>query len=119
MANKTGYNEEELIEIKGASIKLLPEEREVILVMNDRERKWEASVSSPTYMKKFERQGWKCVRTEYYRDGEVCTKFFEAPSEKSISVGKYERPKRQMSEEQIRKMQEGKKKKKTSLRDLK
>lgn len=87
----------------GGNSKLTPEEREVVLVMDDKDRKWKASCSSPTYMRKFEKQGWKCVREEYYRDGTVCTKFYEAPC-KSISIGRYERPKRVMSDEQKEKM---------------
>ena len=51
------------------------------------------------------------VTVEYYRDGTVCTKFYEAPC-KSISIGKYERPKRVMSEEQIEKMQKARAKSK-------
>ena len=58
-----------------------------------------------------EKQGWKCTTTEYYKDGTVCTKFYEAPC-KSISIGKYERPKRNMSEEQIEKMQKAREKSK-------
>lgn len=111
---KTGYNENEIleeVETNRNCAKLLPEEREIILIMDDRDRKWKASCSSPTYMRKFEKQGWKCTRTEYYRDGTVCTKFYEAPC-KSISIGKYERPKRVMSEEQIEKMQKARKKSK-------
>jgi hypothetical protein len=79
--------------------------------MDDRDRKWKASCSSPTYMKKFEKQGWKCTKTEYYKDGTVCTKFYEAPC-KSVSIGKFERPKRQgyvLSDEQKEKMKEGRK----------
>ena len=111
---KTGYNESEFTEnINKTSYRLLPEEREVILIMDDRDRKWQASCSSPTYMKKFEKQGWKCTRTEYYKDGTVCTKFYEAPC-KSISIGKYERPKRKMSEEQIKKMQQARSKTKNA-----
>ena len=109
---KTGYNESEFTEnINKTSYRLLPEEREVILIMDDRDRKWQASCSSPTYMKKFEKQGWKCIKTEYYKDGIVCTKFYEAPC-KSISIGKYERPKRNISEEQIEKMQKARAKSK-------
>ena len=109
---KTGYNESEFTEnINKTSYRLLPEEREVILIMDDRDRKWQASCSSPTYMKKFEKQGWKCVRTEYYKDGTVCTKIYEAPC-KSISIGKYERPKRNMSEEQKEKMRQAREKSK-------
>ena len=109
---KTGYNESEFTENTNKTLyRLLPEEREIILIMDDRDRKWQASCSSPTYMKKFERQGWKCVRTEYYKDGTVCTKFYEAPC-KSISIGKYERPKRVMSEEQIEKMRQAREKSK-------
>ena len=111
---KTGYNTNESdanISYGCASAKLLPEEREVVLVMDDKDRVWKASCSSPTYMRKFEKQGWKCVRTEYYKDGTVCTKFYEAPC-KSISIGKYERPKRNISEEQIEKMQKARAKSK-------
>ena len=109
---KTGYNESEFTEnTNKTSYRLLPEEREGILIMDDRDRKWQASCSSPTYMKKFEKQGWKCVRTEYYKDGTVCTKFYEAPC-KSISIGKYERPKRNMSEEQKEKIRQAREKSK-------
>ncbi|MDL2302745.1 hypothetical protein LJC58_10420 [Lachnospiraceae bacterium OttesenSCG-928-D06] len=101
MSKKTGYipTQDDTNE-SNIKTKLLSEEREIVLVMNDRERKWEASVSSPTYMKKFIKQGWKCTHVSHYKDGTVCTMFFEAPSEKSISIGKYERPKRHMTEEQ-------------------
>ena len=110
---KTGYNENAILEVDANKncAKLLPEEREIILIMDDRDRKWKASCSSPTYMRKFEKQGWKCTGTEYYKDGTVCTKFYEAPC-KSISIGKYERPKRNMSEEQIEKMQKARAKSK-------
>ena len=94
----------------GQNYKLTPEEIEVILVMDDKDRKWKASCSSPTYMRKFEKQGWKCVGIEYYRDGSVCTKFYEAPQASSITIGKAERPKRQgtpMTEEHKKKLQEG------------
>lgn len=94
----------------GQNYRLTPEEREVILVIDDKDRKWKASCSSPTYMRKFERQGWKCTKTEYYRDGSVCTKFYETPQASSITIGKAERPKRQgkpMSEEHKRKLLEG------------
>ena len=51
---KTGYNENEISEVDANKncAKLLPEEREVILIMDDRDRKWKASCSSPTYMRK-------------------------------------------------------------------
>lgn len=115
MENNTSY-EMDLDEITestnyiGQNYRLTPEEREVILVMDDKDRKWKASCSSPTYMRKFERQGWKCTKTEYYRDGSVCTKFYETPQASSITIGKAERPKRQgkpMSEEHKRKLLEG------------
>lgn len=102
--HKTGYNEDEVLNTScGSNAKLLQEEREVVLVMDDKNRTWKASCSSPTYMRKFEKQGWKCTKIEYYKDGTVCTKFYEAPC-KSISIGKYERPKRVMSDEQKEKM---------------
>lgn len=111
MENKTGYNTESMdIACSFSNSKLLPEEREIILIMDDRNRKWKASCSSPTYMRKFEKQGWLCTGIEYYRDGTVCTKFYEAPTASSITIGKAERPKRQgkpMSEEHKRKLQEG------------
>jgi len=108
---KSGYRNDEILENETESkscAKLLQEEREVILIMDDKDRVWKASCSSPTYMRKFEKQGWKCTNTEYYKDGTVCTKFYEAPC-KSISIGKYERPKRTMSTEHLAKLQAGKK----------
>lgn len=111
MDNKENMIEDENVELSyiGGNARLTPEEREIVLIMDDKDRKWKASCSSPTYMKKFEAQGWKCIGEEYYRDGTVCTKFYEAPQQ-SISIGKYERPKRApLSEEQKAKMQAGKK----------
>lgn len=93
-----------------ANYRLSPEEREVIIIMDDKDRKWKASCSSPTYMRKFERQGWTCTGEEYYRDGTVCTRHYEAPTAASITIGKAERPKRMgkpMTEEHKRKLQEG------------
>ena len=104
MQMKNNINEENMeLNHVGRNSKLSPEEREVVLIIDDKNRKWKASCSSPTYMRKFEKQGWKCVKEEYYRDGTICTKFYEAPC-KSISIGKYERPKRIMSDEQKEKM---------------
>lgn len=105
MKKEQNSPQEEIVEPDyiGTNSRLLPEEREVVLIMDDKDRKWKASCSSPTYMRKFEKQGWKCIGEEYYRDGTICTKFYEAPC-KSISIGKYERPKRVMSDEQKEKM---------------
>lgn len=100
---KSGYNEEEIVEESKTLQKLSQEEREVVLIMDDKTRRWKASCSSHTYMRKFEKQGWKCTDVKYYKDGNVHTKFFEAPC-KSISIGKYERPKRVISDEQKEKM---------------
>jgi hypothetical protein len=109
---KSGYIEEEVAEDNNKSCyRLTPEEREVVLIMDDRDRVWKASCSSPTYMKKFEKQGWKCTDVQYYKDGTVMMKMFEAPC-KSISIGKYERPKRQgcaLTDERKQKMQEARK----------
>lgn len=101
----SGYNEEILLEENENKTfqKLLQEEREVVLIMDDKNRIWKASCSSPTYMRKFEKQGWKCTGENYYKDGTVCTKFYEAPC-KSISIGRYERPKRIMTDEQKEKL---------------
>lgn len=90
--------------------RLSPEEREIIIIMDDKDRKWKASCSSPTYMRKFEKQGWTCTGEEHYRDGAICTKYYEAPTASSITIGKAERPRRQgkpMTEEHKRKLQEG------------
>lgn len=90
--------------------RLSSEEREVIISMDDKDRKWKASCSSPTYMRKFERQGWLCTGEEHYGDGTVCTKYYEAPTSASITIGKAERSRRQgkpMTEEHKRKLQEG------------
>lgn len=111
---KLGYNTTDENTLPVISYKLSPEEREIVLVMDDKDRTWKASCSSPTYMRKFEKQGWKCTGEEHYPDGTICTKYFEAPSQKSISIGKYERPKKQVSEETIRKMQEARNRSKES-----
>lgn len=113
MGSKTGYNTEELDvneNSTGANYRLTSDEREVVIIMDDKDRKWRASCSSPTYIRKFERQGWTCTGTEYYQDGAIHTKFFEAPTSSAITIGKAERPKRQgksMSEEHKKKLQDG------------
>ena len=112
---KSGYSETESVNIEENKTcqHLTQEEREVVLILNDKDKTWIASCSIPAYMRKFEKQGWKCLehRTEYYKDGEVCTKFYEAPKQ-SVSIGKYERPKRMMSEEQKEKLRLGREKSK-------
>lgn len=113
---KSGYisiGTEELTGIESSACvnyRLSPEEREVVIFMDDKDRQWKASCSSPTYMRKFEKQGWTCTGEEHYRDGSVCTKYYEAPTSASITIGKAERPRRQgkpMTEEHKRKLQEG------------
>lgn len=108
---------DEVANYVGQNYRLTPEEREIVLMMDDKDRKWKASCSSPTYMRKFEKQGWECTGAEYYRDGSICTRFYEAPQASSITIGKAERPKRQskpMTEEHKRKLQEGRAAKKIS-----
>ena len=66
---KPGYNEEQIINEENKTCqKLTQEEREVVLIMDDKDRRWKASCSSPTYMRKFEKQGWKCTDIEYYKE---------------------------------------------------
>lgn len=115
MAIKSGYNANQSESASSENsaclnYRLSPEEREVIIILDDKDRKWKASCSSPTLMRKFDRQGWTCTGEEYYRDGSVCTRYYEAPMASSITIGKAERPKRQgkpMTEEHKRKLQEG------------
>jgi len=47
-------NQEIELNYVGGNSRLSPEEREIVLIMDDKDRKWKASCSSPTYMKKFE-----------------------------------------------------------------
>lgn len=117
MAKEQFVEKESDVELSfiGGNSHLTQEEREVIIIMDDKNKTWLASTSIPSFMRKFEKQGWKCLedRTVYYRDGEVCTKFYEAPKA-SVSIGQYERPKRQgreLSEEQKAKMQAARKQK--------
>lgn len=76
--------------------RLLPEEREVHIWLDDVDRKWKAEVSIGKYITKFVKAGWKEISRATYDDGQAAIITFEAP-ENGVSIRK---PiKRKMSEE--------------------
>ncbi len=68
-----------------------------------------ASTNIGKYIRKLKKQGWIQTSSTLYKGIEVAADF-EAPTEKSISIGKAIRPKRVMSEEHLKAIQGGKKK---------
>lgn len=73
-------------------------EKEVVLTIDEETQEWTAYVSSPYWMRRFERAGWECTHTEYFPDGRVLSKNYKAPK-KRVGILK-ERPKRELTEEE-------------------
>lgn len=78
--------------------KLSRYEQEVHLSFNEEEKIWTAYVTSPRYMRKFEKNGWECIDVQHYKNGEVVSKTYKAPR-KCIIIAK-EREKRILTEEE-------------------
>jgi hypothetical protein len=73
-------------------------EKEVILTIDEETQEWLAYVSSPYWMRRFERAGWECTKTDYFPDGRVLSKNYKAPK-KRVGILK-ERPKRELTDEE-------------------
>lgn len=85
--------------------KLLTDERETILTYCEADKKWYIYTAVLPHMRKFDKLGYKCVKTRYYSDGTVESKDYEIPKF-AISFRKPEKIKRELSEEQKRIMAE-------------
>lgn len=91
-------NQESNIDSEAVTQKLLKSEREIILIFNEEEGVWVAETSIPKYWRRLEAKNWKCVKTQYYSDGTVCSKSFVG-GKKGVTIGDPFK-KREMSEEQ-------------------
>lgn len=80
------------------SEKLSKSEREIVLIFNEEEGVWYADTSIPKYWRRLEAKNWECIKTQYYKDGTICSKSFRG-SKKGVTITDPFR-KREMSEEQ-------------------
>lgn len=78
--------------------KLTKDEREIVLLYNEAEGVWYADTSIPKYWRKLEKKNWICIKTQYYKDGTICSKTFKG-SKKGVSIIDPFK-KREMSDEQ-------------------
>ena len=85
--------------------KLLSEERETILTYSDSDKKWHIYTAVPAHMRKFDKLGYQCIKTQFYSDNTVESKEYEVPKF-AISFRKPEKIKRELSEEQRQAMVE-------------
>lgn len=88
-----------------SATKLTAEEREFYLNYSEYDKCWYAESSIPKFWRLLEKRNWECVRTQYYRDGTVCSKSFKSNSSKGVSI-KDPTIKREISEEQKQKCKE-------------
>lgn len=64
--------------------KLTRDDREINLVYNEAEGVWYADTSIPKFWRKLEKKNWICVKTQYYKDGTICSKSFKG-SKKGVT----------------------------------
>ena len=79
--------------------KLLPEERETILVYSGTDGKWRVDTTVTKHMNRFKKQDWTQTIEYVYEDGSVCGGVFEA-SDRGVSI-RNPNKKRVMSEKQM------------------
>lgn len=80
--------------------KLLPEERETILVYSGTDGKWCADTTVTKHMNRFKKQGWTQTVEYVYEDGSACGGVFEA-SDRGIII-RNPNKKRVMSDKQMK-----------------
>ena len=79
--------------------KLIRSEREINLIYNEEDGYWIADTSIPKFWRRLEKKNWKCIVTNLYPDGTVCSKTFISNSPKGITITDPTK-KRELTEEQ-------------------
>ena len=82
------------------------EEKETILRYDYLEKKWYVETSVPSHITKFKKQGWKIVSQTVNKQGIIQAVEFECSNPSSISIGRAEKRKRELTEEQRKKVAE-------------
>ena len=94
---------------------LTAEERETLLRFDYLDQCWYVETSVPTHITKFKKQGWEIVSQTLSKDGSIQAVEFKCDNPSSVIIGKAEKKKRELTEEQrillAERLQKGKKQK--------
>ena len=82
------------------------EERETLLRYDYLDECWYVETSIPTHITKFKKQGWEMVSQTVNHLGSVQVVEFKCNNPSSITIGKAEKKKRELTEEQRQKLTE-------------
>lgn len=88
------------MKIKKINYTISQEERETLLRYDYLEQCWFVETSVPTHITKFKKQGWEIVSQTVNENGNVQVVEFKCDNPSSITIGKAEKKKRDLTEEQ-------------------
>ena len=78
---------------------LTAEERETLLRFDYLDQCWYVETSVPTHITKFKKQGWEIVSQTLSKDGSIQAVEFKCDNPSSVTIGKAEKRKIQITEE--------------------
>ena len=84
---------------KRINYNLTAEERETLLRFDYLDQCWYVETSVPTHITKFKKQGWEIVSQTLSKDGSIQAVEFKCDNPSSITIGKAEKRKIQITEE--------------------
>lgn len=82
---------------------LAKEERETVLRFDYLEQCWYVDTSIPKHINKFKKQGWEITSQTINENGNIQAVEFKCNNLSSITIGKAEKKKRELTEEQRQK----------------
>lgn len=88
------------MKIKKINYTISQEERETLLRYDYLDQCWYVETSVPTHITKFKKQGWEIVSQTVNENGSVQVVEFKCDNPSSITIGKAEKKKRELTEEQ-------------------
>lgn len=91
------------MKIKKINYSISQEERETLLRYDYLDQCWYVETSVPTHITKFKKQGWEIVSQTVNENGNVQVVEFKCNNPSSVTIGKAEKKKRELTEEQRQK----------------
>ena len=91
------------MKIKKINYTISQEENETLLRYDYIDQCWYVETSVPTHITKFKKQGWEIVSQTVNENGNVQVVEFKCNNPSSITIGKAEKKKRELTEEQRQK----------------
>ena len=88
------------MKIKKINYTISQEERETLLRYDYLDQCWYVETSVPTHITKFKKQGWEIVSQTVNENGNVQVVEFKCDNPSSVIIGKAEKKKRELTEEQ-------------------